>query len=133
LDEQTAPLSGVDVYGESPASHGQGTDGVSWLTKKEVKGSAGDTAGRVLRVIDPTARTEDAAKQIATAILTASTAKPRGVLKVLGSPGVKLGDAVNIAEMPLDSQNGTFKVTGVTHTLTSTSGFVTTLAVQAEE
>lgn len=133
LDEQPAPLSGVDVYGESPASHGQGTDGISWLTKKEVKGSAGDKAGRVLRVIDPTARTEDVARQMATAILAAGTATQMGTLKVLGAPGVKLGDAVNTTEMPLDSHNGTFKVTGVTHTLNSKSGFVTTLAVQAEE
>jgi len=133
LDERPAPLSGVDVYGESPASHGQGTDGVSWLTKKAVKGSAGNTAGRVLSIIDPTARTEDTAQQMATAILAASTAKRMGALKVLGAPGVKLGDAVKLAEMPLDSQNGTFKVTGVTHTLNSTRGFVTTLAVQAEE
>jgi phage protein D len=133
LDERIAPVSGVEIYGESPASLGQGADAASWLTKKDVKGSAGGKAGLVVRLADPTARTQETAGKIAEAALAAGKPKLSGVLKTLGAPGVKLGDAVKISEMPLKTQNGTFKVTGVTHTLNAKKGFVTTIAIEGAE
>jgi phage protein D len=131
LDEPTASLTGVEVYGESPASHGQGADGYSWLTKKEVKGSAGDTGGVVERVFDPTVRTQENAGQIAEAILADKTQKKRGVLKVIGAPAVKLGDAAKVSGMPAGLQNGAFKVIGIKHIIHARKGFLT--AIQVEE
>jgi phage protein D len=133
LDEATAPITGVEIYGESPASMGQGADSASWFTKKESKGSAGGKAGLVIRLADPTARTQDAAGKIAEAILAVHKPKQSGVLKTLGAPGVKLGDAVKVTEMPVSSQNGTFKVTGVSHALNIKRGFMTTIAIQATD
>ena len=46
-------MDGVEVYGSSPAGQGQGEDASSWLTKKDVKGAAGKSTGRVHRVADP--------------------------------------------------------------------------------
>lgn len=133
LDQPTAPITGVEIYGESPASLGQGADAASWFTKKEVKGSAGGKSGLVIRLADPTARTQDAAGKIAEAILAIHKSKQSGVLKTLGAPGVKLGDAVKVTEMPVSSQNGTFKVTSVTHILNIKRGFMTTIALQATD
>lgn len=130
LDAQTAAITGVEVYGESPASQGQGAEAASWLTKKDVKGSAGGKAGVVLRLADPTARTQEVAGNIAQAVLAARKTQQRGVLKVLGAPAVTLGDAVQVSDMPASTQNGTFKVIGVTHTLNARQGFLTTIAVQ---
>ncbi len=130
LDKPAVQVTGVEVYGESPASHGQGAEASSWLTKKDVKGSAGGSSGIVMRVADPTARTQQSAAKIAEALLEVTAYKQRGVLKVLGAPSVKLGDAVSISKMPVQAQNGTFKVTGVTHTLHARQGFITKIAVQ---
>lgn len=126
-DERAVPVTGVEVYGESPASHGQGTEAYSWLTKKEVKGSAGDTSGIVQRFTDPTACTLEAAGQMAKAAFAVAGVKRRGVMKVLGAPAVKLGDAVKISGMPVESQNGTFKVTGIQHRINVKNGFLTSI------
>ena len=130
LDERLVPVSGVEIYGESPASGGQGAEAASWLTKKEVKGSAGGKAGLTVRLTEPSARTQEVANKMAEAILADQTHEQGGAHKVIGAPPVKLGDAVKVAEMPISSQNGTFKVIGVTHTLNAKKGFVTTIAVQ---
>ena len=119
----TTSLSGVEIYGESPTSFGQGADAYSWLTKQDVQGKAGNTSGVVKRIADPTARTLEAASQIATAVLAAEVPKQRGTLKVLGTPEVKLGEAIKIGKMPLSSQNGTFKVIEIRHILNRQQGF----------
>lgn len=124
---QPAAIAGVEVYGESPASQGQGNQAVSWLTKQEVKGNAGSTSGTVRRLIDPTARTQAIANRIAQAELKARSKQQQGTLKVLGNPAVQLGDRVQIANMPNPSQNGTFKVTGIKHDLNHTQGFYSTI------
>lgn len=131
LDEPTTSMTGVEVYGESPASHGQGADAHTWLTKKEVNGVAGDTDGVVMRVADPTVRTVETAVQMAESLLTTTSRKQRTQIKVLGNAHVKLGDAVEISAMPTDKQNGTFKVTGIQHRLTGRRGFVTTIEGEA--
>mgnify|MGYP001028438252 CR=1 FL=1 len=125
LDEQTLSVTGVEIYGESPASGGQGSEASSWLTKKEVKGQAGKTTGIVARLFDPTARTQKAAAEIAKGIWATYTQKQRGVIKVLGAPAVTLADAVNVSQMPAKPLNGTFKVTGIVHTVNTTKGFFT--------
>ena len=127
LEEGNVPVTGVEVYGESPASRGQGPLAYSWLTKKEVKGKAGDDLGVVKRFSDPTAKTLSATDQIAEAALSAQSAKRRGVMKVLGAPEVKLGDAVLISGMPQRSLNGVYKITGVKHILRKATGYTTTI------
>ncbi len=130
LDAQSVAVTGVEVYGESPASQGQGANASSWLTKNDVKGSAGSTSGLVIRQAAPIARTQEVAGKIASAMLAANTRQKRGVLKTLGAPAVKLGDAVQISKMPVSANNGTFKVIGVTHTLQRQRGFLSTITIQ---
>jgi phage protein D len=128
VDQPTETVTGVEVYGESPSSFGQGQEAYSWLTKKDVKGTAGDSAGMTWRRFDPAARTQEDAGKIAQAALAALSAKRACTLKVVGAPQVQLGDAVDISQMPLDDQNGTFKVIGVAHRLDAKQGFYSVIA-----
>lgn len=127
LTQPTEGVTGIEVYGESPSSQGQGDQAYSWLTKKEVKGSAGKKSGVLLRLDDPTARTQDLAGKIAKSVLATKQQKPRGHIKVLGDAKLKLGDGIEIAKMPLSQQNGTFKITGVKHRLNRQQGFYTAI------
>ncbi|MGB8698818.1 MAG: hypothetical protein WCD18_05320 [Thermosynechococcaceae cyanobacterium] len=120
-------IAGVEIYGESPTSLGQGPDAYAWLTKQAVQGTAGDPSGVVQRFIDPTVRTLETAGQVATALLEKVVQKQRGELRVLGNPLLKLGDAIHIADMPLEVQNGTFKITQVEHILNPRQGFYTVM------
>lgn len=118
-------ITGVAVYGESPASQGQGNQAYAWLSKKEVKGTAGKNTRTGMSVIDPTARTQALASKIAQATLTHATAKKRGQSRILGDAAIHLGDAINLSNLPSASQNGTFKITGVTQCLDRFRGFYT--------
>lgn len=120
-------IEGVEVYGESPSSQGQGEKAYSWLTKKEVKGSAGSKFGNVLRIADPTARTQAVASKIAKARLAQVGRHSQGRIKAIGNADVQLGDGVMVMKMPLSQQNGTFKVTGVGHQLSRRHGFCTVI------
>jgi len=119
-----AIATGIEVYGESPASQ-QGDQTTSWLSYQPVKGSAGKTA--TLRFVEPIARTQDAANKIAAAYLAKHSRQRRGRVKVLGIAAVKLGDAVQLSQLPQSDANGTFKVTGITHRLNRQRGFYTTI------
>jgi len=125
--EENPLQSGVEVYGESPASQGQGEKAVSWLTKKEVKGSDGKKSPETLQLEDSTARTQDIANKIAQSYLKKYQKKQKGVIKVVGEPEAKLGDSIEIAKIPTSSLNGTFKITGVEHYLSRKKGFYTTI------
>lgn len=120
-------VTGVEIYGESPTSFGQGTESYAWFTKQDVQGKAGDDSGIVKRWVDPTARTLDAASQIAVATLAAVQAKQQGSLRGLGNAAVKLGDAVEISQLPIASQNGTFKITQIVQILNAQQGFCTVI------
>ncbi|MFM7787341.1 MAG: hypothetical protein ACKO90_03960, partial [Microcystis panniformis] len=112
-----------EIYGESPTSFGQGADAYSWLTKQEVQGKTGTSSGVVKRFADPTARSLEVAAKIAQAILAAEAPKRRGSLKAIGTPEVKLGSTIEIAKMPIASQNGSFKVIEIQHSLSRQQGF----------
>lgn len=128
VQKQTIPaVTGVEIYGESPASQGQGDQAYSWLTKKEVKGSTGKTSSTMVRAVDPTARTQAIAKSIAQAVLDQKTQKACGQARVLGDGAIHLGDAVKLEKMPATNQNGTFKIVGVTHQLSRLTGFYTNI------
>jgi hypothetical protein len=123
VDRPAETVTGAEVYGESPSSFGQGQEAYSWLTKKDVKGTAGGKGGIIARRFDPAVRTAEDAGRVAQAVLTALSARRACTLKTLGAPEVRLGDAVAISRMPQDDQNGTFKVTAVSHRLDVRTGF----------
>ncbi|MEG3839835.1 hypothetical protein [Microcoleus sp. herbarium14] len=126
LEQPQTGIEKVEIYGESPASQGQGEQAYSWLTKNEVKATAG-SGKNVLRLADPTARSQAVAQNIARGILTHLKQKQHGQIVAIGDANVKLGDAIQIAKMPVPQQNGTFKVTGVKHTINRHNGFLTTI------
>jgi hypothetical protein len=121
------PVQGVEIYGESPASQGQGEDATSWLTKNEVKGTAGKSSGTLCRQFEATARTQATASTIAKAILARQTPKHRGSLQGLGNAQVQLGQSVALAGLPTAAHNGTFKAIAVAHRLNRQHGFWTTV------
>ncbi len=127
-DNLASTIEGVEVYGESPAGQGQSDDASSWLTKKEVKGSAGASSGKVLRLADATARNQNLARSLATNLMNGYKVQARGRVRVLGTPEVQLGDAVKLAKLPVASQNGTFRITAVRQRLSVRRGFTTEVA-----
>jgi hypothetical protein len=129
LHLQDAPplLSGVEVYGESPASGGQGKEAYSWLTKQEVKGSAGTTSGTVFRKCDPALKDLDASGAVAQTLFAQVSKTKSGFLKVLGNADIRLGDALQIGDMPNAQLNGTYKITAVKHVLNKRRGFISTI------
>lgn len=129
---ETAPevVSGVEVYGESPSSLGQGSEAYSWLTKKEVKGSAGTAAGTTLRLADPALKDLDTAGLVAQALFQQLSRRKSGQVRVPGLPAVQLGDAIQLQDMPDGGLDGLYQVTAVCHQLNKRSGFVTTIHYQ---
>ncbi len=124
LDESSPSFSTVEIYGESPSSLGLGKDAYSWLTKQEVKGSAGNGEAP-LRICNPTLKDLDSAGIVAQSILEQISKSKSGSLKVLGHPEIKLGDAIQISDMPDSNLDGTYKITGIKHKLSKHSGFIT--------
>jgi len=127
--EQLPPsFVGVEVNGESPAGQGQSDDASPWLTKKEVKGSAGQSRGNVLRLVEPTARTQNLAAEIADNRWQRTKVEASGQVRLIGAPAVALGDAIQLAQMPVSAHNGVLRVVGVRQRLTPSRGFVTDIS-----
>jgi hypothetical protein len=124
-------ITGIEIYGESPSSQGQGEQAYAWLTKKEVKGMAGGRSGTLLQRNEPIARTQSLAGKMAQSLLEQKQQKQQGQITVLGDPDLKLGDSIKVSKLPMSKQNGTFKITGVTQRLNRQQGFYT--LVQWEE
>lgn len=119
------PVDGIEVYGESPAGQGQSDDASTWLTKKEVKGRAGQSTGTLLRLVDASARNPNLANEIANNRLTSYKATARGRVCLLGAPEVRLGDAIKLAQMPVAAHNSQLRVIGVRHRISVSRGFTT--------
>lgn len=130
LYEEQTGLDQVTVYGESPASLGQGTQGASWLTKKEVKGNAGTGDGPSRQVFSPSIRTLENASRMAQSLQQAWKGRKRGFVRVLGSPEIQIGDSIQIKNPPGTGLGGLFKVTGYTHRLQTEKGFISQLNIQ---
>jgi phage protein D len=116
----------VEVWGESPSSS-EGEDAASWLTKSpgDFMGQAG-SGEPLLLIKDRSIRTKAAADTCAQAQLQwIGRQALTGTVTVLGAPGVKLGDAIEIGGMP--EADGTYQVRRVRHHLSKTKGFVTTV------
>jgi hypothetical protein len=126
-EEQAAQVDGVEVYGESPASLGQGDKAYSWLTKEDVKGNAGSTSGNILRVADPSIRNQDAAGTAAEKIFAAMGTKKKGWVEALGTPAPVLGGAVTLTDLPDGGPDGSFKITAIRHQLDKQRGYITTI------
>lgn len=114
------------VYGESPSSK-QGSDTWHWFAKDlgPFTGEIG-SGQKLLAFQDSAAKTKDAASNLTTA--KAGALKDRasqGVLKILGNPLVKLGDAIEIKDALKPELNGLFKVTSVRHVLSKWQGYLT--------
>lgn len=121
-------IEGVEVFGESPASFGAGPDGATWFTKSEVKGSAGN--GKKRRLFVPAAREQQTAASIASNLWKQWSPKKTCQLRTLGKASLALGGMVQVSGMPADGQNGTYKITGVSHKLGGDTGFVTTVDME---
>ncbi len=131
--EQRPPLAGqVQVFGES-AGGGQGDNAWAWLTKdfSGLKGTGGD-AQPVLLLEQAVARTGEAAQAVAEAAFTRLTRQRlRGTLLSTGQPKVKLGDAIELRDLPDAAANGTFQVRRVRHSIDKTRGFTTRIGFRS--
>ncbi|MEM7038891.1 MAG: hypothetical protein AAF570_18055, partial [Bacteroidota bacterium] len=126
-ETETGRVDGVEVYGESPASLGEGDKAYSWLTKSEVKGNAGSGSGNVLRVADPSIRNQDAAGSAAEKLLAAMQTETSGWVHALGNAALTLGGTLKLSDVPEGGPSGNLKITGVRHRLDKVKGFVTTV------
>ncbi|BBH71865.1 hypothetical protein ACTI_85500 [Actinoplanes sp. OR16] len=119
----------VRVVGESAASS-RGTGAWHRLARDNPPtGGGSGSGGRTLAAQDGAVRSKAAADAYATAWLgELNDQASAGRLRVLGHPGIVLGDAVEIAGAPRPELNGLFKVTAVRHVLNKRDGFVTRVA-----
>lgn len=117
------------VGGESPMS-GQGEDKSFWLTAtdSDFQDAAGD--GPEMLITDPTARTKDMAGRFA-AGYAASLANRNSELRlrVLGMPGLELGDPASAADAPESGLNGGGHVRSLRHCFSAREGFVSEIGV----
>jgi phage protein D len=128
--EQTLPtIKGIEVYGESPASFGQGPPSSSWFTKQEVKGSGGDS-DKVERLYIPSARAQETATLMATALWQNRKPKKKGMLSLLGNAALSIGALIIVSGMPSDAQNGTYKIVGFKHQISRDKGFITQVYIE---
>ncbi|SDL36017.1 Phage protein D [Geoalkalibacter ferrihydriticus] len=125
----TAPRAArVEAWGESPTG-AEGEEAWSWLTK-DFSGSRGQAGtGEPTLLLERSAlRTAQAAQSFVDALhIHMQRRRLSGRLQVLGNPAVKLGDALRVQQSPEDELNGTFQVRSVTHRITKSEGFVTTI------
>ena len=126
---KSSPPESVKIYGESPSSV-RGSDTSHWLTKDSVEGSAG--SGLTIPFSDPAVRDKDTANAVAKSRLAHSRHKIHVGILALGSPEIKLGDAVSLKGMDHDLLKGDFKVRAVEHSLSKSSGFLTRLFCSRE-
>lgn len=125
--DQTEPFAGeVQVWGES-AGGSQATEDWAWLTKNfdGRKGTAG--SGQPTLLLERAAlRNADAAQAAAAAFNTRIGRRTvRGRLLVQGQPKVKLGDAIQLQDVPDVALNELYQVRSVTHRITKEGGFTT--------
>jgi hypothetical protein len=81
-------------------------------------------------VLDPAARTKDLADRFAAGILaTAGRRAHQTSVRVLGRPGVDLGQQVDVGDLPDASLNGGGYVRAVRHRFGAGDGFVTELRI----
>jgi hypothetical protein len=121
------PVSGrVLVHGESPSSS-SGSDTWHWLVSDLAPYRGDNGSGkRVLAVQDGAVRTKAAADAAAEARLTAIRQRATTArLAVLGRPTVRLGDGIEVQDVPAGALTGVAKVAWVRHLFSVHEGYVT--------
>ena len=134
LETQAAPETAVQVeaWGESPGGS-QAEEAWAWLTKDfaGLKGTAG-SGSPVMLLERPVLRSATAAQTAADALYTHfQRRKLRGFLLSTGQPQVKLGDAIQLRNVPDDRLNTKFQVRSVRHHIDKTTGFTTRIGFRA--
>ncbi len=134
LETVAAPATAVQVeaWGESPGGS-QAEEAWAWLTKDfdGLKGSAG-TGNPVMLLERPALRSATAAQTAADALFTQlQRRKLRGFLLSTGQPQVKLGDAIQLRNVPDDNLNRKFQVRSVKHHIDKSAGFTTKIGFRA--
>jgi phage protein D len=119
----------VKAYGESPSSR-KGDDTTNWLTKDDISGEVG--SGNQLEIVDPAVRDTDTAEKVAQARLKVLSLSKFFKIVVVGSHKIKLGDAVEVKNMPDIYLNGKLKVMRVEHILNKSEGFTTHIECAGE-
>jgi phage protein D len=122
----------VHAWGESPTGS-SGEDAWGWLTKdfSPSEGTAGN-GPKLVFVEKPALRTSAAAATAAAARLREIQRRTvRGVVTMPGRPEVKLGDAVQLRDVPTSSLNDTYQVRHVMHRVTKEGGFITEVRISA--
>lgn len=128
-EELLENVAGVDVYGESPLSHGEGKEAYSWFGSKEVLGSAGSKKGSVQYLANPALKDMDSAQLVADNTLSQLATGGKVKIKVLGNPNVKLLDQLLIKEIP-GNISGRYECHGIKHNYEKGFGFVTHITGQ---
>ena len=130
--DQTDPFAGeVQAWGES-AGGTQATEDWAWLTKNfdGRKGTAGSSPPTLL-LERPALRNADAAQAAADALSTRIGRRTvRGKLLVQGQPKVKLGDAIQLQDVPDASLNALYQVRSVIHRITKAGGFTSLIGLR---
>lgn len=127
------PLAGsVQAWGESPTDT-KGAGSSAWLTKNFSRSKGTSGSGKPVLLLErPALRTGNAAKAAA---LADETRIRRGELKgrmlTVGRPEVKLGDAIQLRNVPQPSLNKAFQVRTVTHRITKRGGFTTEIGFRS--
>ncbi len=123
----TSPrYASASVRGESPSSS-KGSDTATWLTKQLIKATADWKIGNPLILDDPTIKDTRTAQSVAKAKIERVKYNIKVTADAVGRSEVKLGDVVEIKEVPRSSINGEMQVTAVEHYLSKTKGFQTTV------
>jgi len=125
--QREQPVKKVAVFGESPVGS-KGEKTWHWLTKsfESFKGEAG--SGKSVLIEDSSIKNKDAAATRAQARLEALNRRMlTGAAVVLGKPEIKLGDAMEVVNMPEVPSNGVLKVCSISHQLSKEKGFITSV------
>ncbi len=128
--ERSVPLDVVTVIPESPASSG-GDDTTSWFVK-DPSSHRGEAGGGAIGLImsDPFVRTKDAAEKTARGRLYFSKRDSvSGTVELMGSPQVKLGQAVALEGVPKAGVDAVYQVMAVRHSLDPWQGFRTVVSL----
>ena len=112
----------AQVYGESPSSV-KGSDTYHWLTKREVKGEAGE--GQVLSIHDPAIRDKKTAETVARSKMERLRYTFGLAVETVGKPQIKLGDTITLENVPNSTLTGQLEVRGFEHHLSKDKGFTT--------
>lgn len=130
-DTRKAP-GNIFVFGESPASFGQGPGAATWLTKRDVQGiptAPPNSAAPAIQVFEPAIRSVGQANQVANNLRTALQSGKTAQITVLGKPELKVGDTVLLSRIPDAGMDGAFRIKRVTHLLNSKQGFISKIFI----